>query len=216
MMRRFCLLLAAALLLGSCMSTRKELQTGDLIFVGIPADYQLDSTSMDSAITAATSDSLRLIHTAIVEVQGDSTWIIDATIKRGVARYPLQDFLQDFTLKDGSLPVFYVKRLKQPYDVEDFVERAKSFIGLPYDVYFLPDNDAMYCTELVRESYRPDGTGWLFQNKPMNFQDENGEFPAYWEQLFALLDVPIPQGLMGTNPEEMSKSALLRDIEVSF
>ena len=194
------------------MSIRKELQTGDLIFVGIPYDYQLDSASIDSAISASTSDSLRLIHTAIVEVQGDSTWIIDATIKRGVARYPLKDFLQDFTLKDGSLPVFYVKRLKQPYDVKDFVERAKSFIGQPYDFYFLPDNDAMYCTELVRESYRPEGNQYLFQNKPMNFQDENGEYPLYWVQLFDKLEVPIPQGVMGTNPEAMATSVLLRDM----
>ncbi len=216
MIQRFCLLVAAALLIGSCMSTRKELQTGDLLFVAIPADYQLDSTSMDSAIAASTSQSLRLIHTAIVEVRGDSTWVIDATIKRGVARYPLQEFLQDFTLKDGSLPVLMVKRLKQPYDVEDFVERAKTFIGQPYDVAFLPDNDAMYCTELVRESYRPDGTGWLFPNKPMNFQNEDGTYPPYWEQLFALLEMPIPQGVMGTNPEEMSKSGLLRDIDCSF
>ena len=74
-----------------------QLRTGDLIFVGIPADYSLDSDSMASAIGEATgeADSLNIIHVAIAEVRQDSVWIIDATIAHGVDRHPLDTFLTD-------------------------------------------------------------------------------------------------------------------------
>ena len=44
-------ILATLALLAACAPKPERLQTGDLIFVGIPADYDLDATSMDSAIT---------------------------------------------------------------------------------------------------------------------------------------------------------------------
>ena len=100
--------------LASCQRKISEdtLRTGDLIFVGIPMDYSIEGGSMDEAIASATgSDSLNLIHVAIVEVDSEGKWIIDATIKHGVDRHPLDTFITDFTLKDGSLPVFIVKRL---------------------------------------------------------------------------------------------------------
>lgn len=211
------LLLVAGLCMGACSPREDWLQTGDLIFVGIPADYDLDSDSMDSAITAATGGQtgINLIHTAIAEVDGEGrTWIIDATIKHGVDRHPLDTFLTDFTLKDGSLPVFEIMRLKDDSPAEASVERAKQYLGLPYDVYFLPDNGAMYCTELVQESYlTPDGEP-IFHTTPMNFLNPDGEMPVYWEQLFARLGEPVPQGVPGTNPQGMSKEPALRQVNV--
>ncbi len=89
------LLLVAVL---SCRQPSAALRNGDLVFVGLPMDYSLEADSMDAAISASTGkDSLNIIHVAIAEVRGDSTWIIDATIKRGVDRHPLDTFLTDFT-----------------------------------------------------------------------------------------------------------------------
>ena len=149
--------LAALSLLASCRQAPKEdrLQTGDLVFVGLPLNYSLDEGSMDEAISTATGspDSLNLIHVAIAEVTADSTWIIDATIKHGVDRHPLDTFITDFTLRDGSLPVFIIKRLKDPSKAAGFVENAKRFLGQAYDLHFMPGNDSLYCSELVRDSY---------------------------------------------------------------
>ncbi len=107
-MKKIFVFLALAASLACCTSRPEALRTGDLVFVGIPADYSIEADSMDDAITAATGEKgqMNLIHVAIAEVQGDSTWIIDATIRHGVDRHPLDTFLRDFTLKDGSLPVF--------------------------------------------------------------------------------------------------------------
>lgn len=197
---------------------RETLHTGDLIFVGNPQDQPLDEDSMDSAISAATgSGSINRTHTAIVEVDSDGhVWIIDATPKRGVDRHPLDTFLTDFRLKDGSYPVFEVKRLKDDIRADEFVGIAKRFLGLPYDEYFMPGNDAMYCTELVYESYRcEDGTP-IFHDAPMNFKSSDGTFPVYWVQLFERLGQEIPQGVPGTNPQKMSEEPALRPVAVSL
>lgn len=202
----------------SADNSEGQLETGDLIFVGIPMDYDLENDSMASAISKSTGDSseLNIIHVAIAEVSRDSVWIIDATIKHGVDRHPLDTFLTDFTLKDGSYPVFEVKRLKDDSMAEAFVENAKTFLGLPYDVAFLPDNGAMYCSELVRESYiTPDGE-YIFSEAPMNFTDPEGNMPLYWEQLFAMLGMPVPQGINGTNPQQMSKEDVLMPVNVDI
>ena len=213
------LFVTAATMIG-CGITPDEngLKTGDLIFVGLPWDYSLsDSTSISSAIIEATGDkeSLNMIHVAIAEVQGDSTWIIDATIKHGVDRYPLDTFLTDFTLRDGSHPAFIVKRVSG-IDTEGFVENAKAFIGEPYDVYFLPENGAMYCSELVYDSYINADGDHLFDSEPMNFKNPDGEMPAYWEQLFARLNAEVPQGIPGTNPQNMCNSAILETIDIDL
>lgn len=201
-MKRLFIFTITLLLLASC--ARNGFRNGDLIFVGIPLSYSIDSTSMDSAISQATgTDSLNIIHVAIVEVEGDSTFVIDATIKRGVDRHPLDTFLRDFTLKDGTLPVLELMRLKDSKDADIYVSNAHKFIGRPYDEHFMPGNEAYYCSELVRDSYiRPDGE-YIFDAAPMNFKGPDGKYPIYWEQLFARLGVPVPQGVEGTNPQKM-------------
>ena len=209
----FCICLAA-----SCARQPESLRTGDLIFVGIPIDYSLDDNSMDAAIADATGspDSLNLIHVAIAEVEGDQTWIIDATIKYGVDRHPLDTFLTQFTLKDGSYPVFEVMRLKDDKVAETAVERAKSFVGTSYDVAFLPDNGALYCTELVQVSYLTDDGARIFPSAPMNFKNAEGEFPVYWQQLFALIGQQIPQDIPGTNPQAMARDPKLKPVNVTL
>lgn len=199
------------------LSAPGEIKTGDLLFVGIPADYSLDESEMDGAIGAATGNGgLNLIHTAILEVDKDTTWIIDATIKYGVHRHPLDTMFKQFTLKDGSQPTYIVMRLKHSRHAASYVENAKAFLGLPYDVAFLPDNGALYCTELVRESYCTRKGDYLFENRPMNFRNADGEFPLYWQQLFALIGQEIPQGVPGTNPQEMAASTVLKTVSANL
>lgn len=217
-MKSIFVLAAAALVTAGCAgSSDTVLETGDLIFVGIPADYSLGSDSAAGAIAEATGDGneLNLIHVAIAEVQDDSTWIIDATIKRGVDRHPLDTFLTDFTLRDGSCPVFRTMRLKDNSRAREFVANARKYLGQPYDSRFLPDNGAMYCSELVRESYVTED-GFIFSEAPMNFKDAEGKMPVYWEQLFSALGMEVPQGVNGTNPMQMSADPALREIDVDI
>lgn len=216
-MKRASIIILFLLALAGCTGREQSsLRSGDLVFVGIPMDYSLEEGSMSEAISAATSDSteLDLIHMAILEVSEDSTWIIDATIKHGVDRHPLDTFLRDFTLKDGSLPVFKIMRPKvSEAEARQFVDNAKKYLGQPYDVSFLPDNGAMYCSELVYNSYVSEDGTHLFSEAPMNFLDSEGNMPLYWTQLFALLGQDVPQGVPGTNPQKMATEKALSPVE---
>ena len=210
-------LLAVLACAAACAPKPEALRTGDLIFLGIPGDYSLGEDDMDGAIAAATGDGeLNLIHVAIADVAEDGTYIIDATLKYGVDRHLIDTTYKQFTLKDGSQPVYIVKRLKDAKLAEEWVARAKSFCGQPYDQAFLPDNGALYCTELVRDSYLGPNGEYLFDEKPMNWKNEKGEIPVYWTQLFALLGMDVPQGVPGTNPQDMSRSPLLKAVDVDI
>ena len=210
-------LILALLLLGftsACSQSEPRLRSGDLIFVGLPADYDVTGESLDGAIASATGgNTLNLIHVAMAEVEADSIWIIDATIRHGVDRHPLDTFLADFTLRDGSLPEFIVKRARG-VDGRAAVKRAKTYCGRGYDTRFLPDNEELYCSELVQKCFLNAAGKPVFPSKPMNFKAPDGTMPPYWEWLFGELGMPVPQGVPGTNPQGMAASPLLKTIPV--
>ena len=156
---------------------------------------------MGSAISQSTG---QYTHVAIVESVGDTVWIIDATPKYGVSRRPL---LIDYD-NANTIPDAY--RLKWQISNE-ILQRAKSFIGQPYDNAFLPDNGALYCSELVYECYISDDEH-LFEARPMNWRDANGKIPAYWIEHFKKIGIPIPEGIMGTNPTDLTKSKQIEKI----
>ena len=219
--RFFCGVLFSALLLFSCHNAKQEvqqdgIQTGDLLFVGLPLDYHLtDSTGMDNAISSATGreGEVNYIHVAILERdEQDSLWVIDATIKHGVDRHPFRVYLTDFTLNDGSYPVMAVMRLKDNTNASSYVNNAKTFVGRGYDMYFSSNNTEQYCSELVRNSYITSTGEYLFSEAPMNFKSADGTYPPYWIELFGLLDEPIPQGELGTNPNAMSQESCLTKV----
>ncbi|MBO4571950.1 MAG: hypothetical protein J5699_08505 [Bacteroidales bacterium] len=188
---------------------------GDLLFVAIPGDYVLDGIS--EAIAQSTgSGELNFIHTAILDVDSAGVWVLDATIKHGVNRHPLDTFLVDFTLKDGTYPELEVWRLNDDSLAKEYVGNASAHIGLPYDFTFLPDNGSYYCTELVYDSYvTPEGEH-LFSTAPMNFALPDGTMPVYWEQLFAKLGRDIPQGEPGTNPQTMRDAPAIHKVDVNL
>lgn len=192
------------------------IRSGDLLFVGIPANYFSDDY-MAGAIAAATGgrDSLDIVHVAILEVPApDSVFVIDATIKHGVERHPLDTLYSDFHMDRGGQPTLIVKRVKDTSagQLADWVRRANAFSGQPYDQHFLPANEALYCSELVHESYVREDGSFLFENQPMNFKGPDGEFPLYWRTLFEMLGEPIPQDVPGTNPQAMFDSPLLEPV----
>ena len=215
-MKRILLILALTAL--ACTQKKAPLQSGDLLFVGIPAAYSMDDDTMESAIGAATSDasSLNIIHVAILDIDSLGTWIIDATIKRGVDRHPLDTMLRDFRLRNGQKANFIVKRLKRSRGVGRYVENAKEYLGRSYNTTFLPNDTSLYCSELVQRSYVTLGGKELFREVPMNWRDADGELPEYWVKLFASLGMEVPEGLPGTNPQEMSEEPVLKATKVKI
>lgn len=197
-MMRFAVMMCLALAL-CCCSHENRLRNGDLIF------ERAGQGRMSEAIDSATShgdEAESFSHVAIVEVSGDSVYVIEAVPKHGVRRVTFDEYMAD------SADIV-VMRLDGNYDASSFIENAKRFIGQPYDFWFMPDNGKMYCSELVYESYRDDCGEPIFETKPMNFRASDGSVPQYWVDLFDELGASIPHGVPGTNPNDMSRSPLL-------
>lgn len=190
----------------SCQPSTPEddVQRGDLLFVALPYDYHAADEAEATAIRASVAalrqpgcpltDTLNFIHVAILDVVDDSVFVIDASLKRGVQRYPWADFVHGYTLRDGSLPTFIVARLNDPTEADRYIANACRFIGQPYDVAFAPDNGAMYCSELVRESYVTAAGDTLFEQYPIDVRAPYGDIAPYWRGMF---------GKLGKTPEDM-------------
>lgn len=189
----------------SCGRTEAELHPGDLLFVAG------ESSAMTGAITAATgrSGGLNFKHVGIAAGSGRADSVIEATTEGGVRIVALDEFLVR-AARIGGRPGVVAMRLKDTAGVAAAVARARRFLGQPYDYSFRPRNGRMYCSELVWESFRaPDGSH-LFKARPMNFRAADGTMPPFWTDLFARLGEPVPEGVPGTNPNDMARDPQLR------
>ena len=200
----------------------EKLHNGDLVFVCA------DTTGMDAAISDATADdnAVNYSHVGIIEVTPDSgAFVIDATPKYGVSRRPLGQFLAENGTSHYYRVMFWPFSRKVFFNsiLDNFmrvgwVAKAKSYVGFPYDFYFQPDNDKFYCSELVAECcWVPNEDNKLipyFEPKPMNFRAADGTIPDYWVTLFDSLGVEVPQGVMGTNPNDLVRSGTLQRIDL--
>jgi len=184
------LLLIAIITACSAKAQWEYVQSGDLLFVS-------DTSGMGQAVKASTGN---YTHVALVERVGDSLFLIDATQKHGVARRPLEKTFAN------RMPV-KIYRLTVPFDTATVITRAKALIGKPYDNAFLPGNDAYYCSELIQVVFDS-----LFKSKPMNWRDKDGNLPEYWIKHFEEIGIPIPEGVPGTNPTDLSRLPLLRKL----
>ncbi len=163
----------------------EPIQTGDLLFISLPDDYDLDDPTY-----YPTSAGQNIIHVAMLEVEGqqvnESTsqqvdrstgqqaiYVIDATLKYGVDRHPLDTLLRQYTLRGGRLPRMEIKRVASPKG-KDFkspllqegtgeaaINLAKQHLGVAYDLEFRPGGD-LYCSELVHFCYLDAGGKPLF------------------------------------------------------
>ena len=165
----------------------QSVERGNLLFFE-------DTAGMGFAVRESTGN---YTHVALVETVGDTLWIIDATPRHGVSRHPIS--------LETSNPTIY--RLTISFDTAAVLTRAKSLIGQPYDNAFLPDNDAYYCSELIQAVFDT-----LFPSAPMNWRDKDGNLPQYWQEHFKKLGMPVPEGVMGTNPTDLSRSPRLHKL----
>lgn len=196
-LRTLTILLLLQVTAGSHKAT-ESLQTGDLLFFA-------DTTGMGAAVKESTG---QYTHVALVEEVGDTIWIIDATQRFGVSRRMLED-------SGNGNPGYDAYRFVQPFDTTAVVSRAKSCIGQPYDQAFLPDNGALYCSELIYECFLDSLGNHLFEAHPMNWRTADGSMPSYWIAHFDSLGQPIPEGVLGTNPSGLARSSNLKRVHLS-
>ncbi|SFW18710.1 Permuted papain-like amidase enzyme, YaeF/YiiX, C92 family [Prevotellaceae bacterium HUN156] len=159
-----------------------SLKSGDLLFHVV---------SQGNAITDVTPGMID--HVAIV-MSRDS--VIEA-VGKGVKMTPIDSLRQ----QDGHYLVGRVKGI----DSKQSIANAKHYFGRPYDRLYLPNNDAIYCSELVQLSFVDKHGKRLFSPIPMSFHDTTGRITDYWRQFYAKHQLEVPEGEPGTNPGELSQ-----------
>lgn len=185
----------------------QDFQTGDLIF------QAQGFSEMAEAISASTAanDSLKIIHVGIIVAEGNQPLVLEASPDEGVVLIPISVFLEKSPLINNN-PGVLVKRFDLEYDITTSIERAKSHIGEDYDWWYLPDNGKMYCSELIEESFVDFDGEKIIKTIPMNFRSPDGSMLQFWIDLFSKLNMEVPEGLPGTNPNDISKDSRLIEI----
>ena len=105
-------------------------------------------TSQSALISLATGS--KYTHMGIITKPGDDYLVLEAA---GPVRYTcLNDWIRRGRGRD-----FSIARLKEEYNdiITQAIEKAKTFIGRPYDKLFHPDDDRIYCSEIIADSFDP-------------------------------------------------------------
>ncbi len=185
---------------------------GDILFQG--AGTSEFSQSIAASTTADTVE-FRPIHVAFVAHGGspEQAFVIEAEPKLGVCLTPYNEFISNSAKSADGKPMVMVKRIQSPgftdSQTAEATSKALKLLGLPYDWVFLPDNNAIYCSELIQLSFiRPDGIS-MFDYIPLNFTGPDGTILPFWQKIYDSRSMPVPQGEPGTSPVSIMTSPLL-------
>lgn len=174
---------------------QEQMKKGDLIFL------TCDGSEFSKAIVAASAPEKMLDHVGIVDVTEKETLVIEANSRLGVVATPLEEFIARAPkLPDGD--GWLLRRLPEDagVDVDKAVYSARKLIGKAYNWRFLPADDALYCSELVQRCYLKADETPYFKSINMDFECSDEECRRFWQQHFASLGCPVPQGEKGTSP----------------
>lgn len=190
-----------------------DLRTGDILF-------QVNgSSSYTDAIRDVTSGikGLEFTHVGVAYIENDSVFVLEA-IPYGVMKTPVAKFFKQ-SKKYNDNPMVVVGRLKHRYQkaIPEAIATIKTLLGKRYDFVFTPDDDKYYCSEIIYISYlRPNGKP-IFKANPMTFKDKTtGEMSSLWIKHFKIHKQEIPEGVLGTNPGDMSRSKQIKIVHRYF
>lgn len=187
----YCLLL----LTYSC-SDKNEVRDGDLLFVAA------DDHGLSSAISRVTQTELKTNyeHVAIIQVNSDTVWVLDASPQEGTRKIPLKKFMNE-----QKSPV-YRYRLKDKYtgNIKKGWALAEEMLGKPYNFSYVWNDTSHYCSEFIYRLFEDDS---IFELNPMTFiNPETGKFDDIWVAHYDSLGIAIPEGNSGCNPNGLATS----------
>ncbi len=196
----FCL---PALLFLGCGQGEYHFKEGDLFF------QDLDCGDYCEAIEKVTEgyQGSNLSHVGVL-IRHNSSWKILEAGDQGVVLTAVDTFLNRSADAKGNPKVLVGRVSGLDTNLLGVAKRiGLQLVGRPYDEFFNIHNDALYCSELIYESFRNTRGEPIFQLFPMTFKDpETKETFPIWESYFANLNIPIPEGQPGLNPGSMSRS----------
>ena len=187
------------------------IKTCDLIFITIPQN----SPNKNGYISTINNEKEICIHVGILKNDSneEEIKIIEADTIKGVNCSSLKLFIEK-SLKSNPLKRFYIKRIKNSNetDIKRWIVELEKHIGKKYNSYYAPTKDLLYNSELIHAIFKDKNGEYLFNEIPMNFKNEEGKYDSYWIDYFKNLNMDIPQGKIGTDPDQIMKNEILEQI----
>ncbi len=178
---------------------------GDLIFQVLEmVDESKDAVqpaqefhqAVSQSVVAESVESIPVNHVGLAI---NAFQVIEAITSSGVVVTDLPIFLARSTKN-------IVARIKAHVRIESAICRAKTWIGTCYNASFYPDQTGFYCSELITEAFTESEEDRYFQLYPMNFKGLiTQKILPYWINYYEKLNMPIPQGVIGSHPEQLLK-----------
>ena len=198
--------LCVSVLIMHLPATAQDYNSGDLIFVSS------ENSEFEKAIATSTkteNNTLNFTHVGMINATDTGVFVIEAVPQKGVVYTHLQTFQEEN--KDGILVVATLLPEYQQY-TNDAMNRACSHLGKGYDDAFDLENDRYYCSELVYDAYaHATKNPNFFETSNMTFKKEGtDEILPYWLDYFEKLDIPVPEGKPGINPNGLYNSLKLK------
>ena len=184
---------------------------GDLLF------QDIDCGPLCDAIDEVTVgiDGAKFSHIGLIVNRSGELYVLEA-ISKGVVYTHLLDFLQRSLDAEGR-PKVIVGRVKQEYQqlLPDVVAYASQYQGSPYDTVFRMSNAALYCSELIYQSFKSASNSEFFELLPMTFKSPKTDSVFNtWQEYYDSMGIEIPEGEPGINPGSISRSDRIEIVHV--
>ena len=185
-----------------------ELKSGDILFQDSDCGPFCESIEK---VTFGIQGS-KFSHVGMLIPKGEDKFVVIEAISAGVVVTPLDSFfVRSYDANHKSKVV--VGRMKAAHTklIPKAIEFAQTKLGLAYDEVFDITNDKYYCSELIYDAFKyANDEQPIFELQEMTYKDPDTDslFPI-WEEYFAELKVPVPEGEPGLNPGGMSTSEYL-------
>lgn len=189
-------ILAAGIAATMCAGDYSRVREADLVFVVNPKGNAI--TSVTHAIDSLPIDHVAIIHR--MDSAGGQLVVVEAVPKKGVCITPIDEFEQE----NGGEENIVIGRV-EGIDSVKTVCNAMLLLGRPYDFNYMPDDSAVYCSELVQKCCVDTAGNPVFGTIPMTFRDASGEIHPYWVKHYADQGLDVPEGAPGTNPGQLSR-----------
>ncbi len=185
-------------------SHKIKLQTGDLLF------REKTSGNISQAIDKVTQTSAEthFSHVGLVEITDSGIQVLHADPEGGTCEISLEKFLHP----EGDSVTVIAYRLKEDWQksIPEAIKKARQMLGKPYNFSYILSDTAHYCSEFIYRSFENDSVFTLY---PMTFKDPaTGEFFPTWVDYYQKMEIEIPEGLPGCNPNGLAASGKLEKL----
>ncbi|RKS85951.1 permuted papain-like amidase YaeF/Yiix C92 family enzyme [Orbus hercynius] len=179
------------------------LKAGTIIFQSLKKQESFHcAVNASSRFEQSTALTCTINHVGLY-VGNDS--VIEATRGYGVIERTLSNFLSDGCYHLAAI-------IKDSALAKLAMTKAYGYLGLPYNHSFEPNGAGLYCSELIIEAFSYPNGQHYFQLYPMNFGDiVTKQILPYWIEYYRSLGRVIPQGTLGSNPQQLLRQTSLYD-----